>query len=199
MAQKASERRPGAGWAWSVGSGLFTVLLAAVALFLPAVEWAPKGGLVGWLLFLAGIAELAFSTRRGADLPGRAARYSGLLTALAGLIFILDPLAGYFPVANLVMAWLLIRGAFIVATASKLGKSRAGAWLVLGGATDLLLGILLALGLPVASLVVILFGATAEIVARFSLILATSFLVSGISQVGMGLARRRSERAGGAG
>lgn len=193
MAQETPERLLDAGWIWSVGSGVFTVLLAALAMFLPAVEWAAKGGLVGWLLFLAGTAEFAFSTRRGADLPGRAASISGLLTALAGLLFIANPFAGYFPVANVVTAWLLIRGALVVVMVLKWGRSRAGAWLALSGAADLLLGVLLVVGLPVRALVVSLFGATPEIVARFSLVLAVSFLITGLSQLGIGLTQRRKQ------
>jgi uncharacterized membrane protein HdeD (DUF308 family) len=190
MAQEEPDRLEGTAATRSVGFGLFTILLAAVAMFLPAVEWASAGGLVGWLLFLAGMAELAFSIGRGTELPGRAGRISGLLTALAGLIFIVNPFASFFPVTNLVMAWLLIRGVLLVAMVWKWGKSRASAWLAVSGAADLVLGALLLVGLPVRALVVSLFGPTPESVARFSLILAVSFLITGVCQLGIGLQAR---------
>ena len=55
---------------------------------LPLIEWAPKGGLVGWLLLLAGISELTFGWKRGLDPVGKAAVGSGLVTGLAGLLFV---------------------------------------------------------------------------------------------------------------
>ena len=96
-----------ARWQWTLMSGLFTAALAVVAFFLPDIAWLPRSGLVGWLLLLAGIAELAFGALRGFDPVGKAAFGSGLLTAIAGLLFVANPGAGYFPVANVVTAWLL--------------------------------------------------------------------------------------------
>ena len=192
MAQQGSSARLETEGARSLGSGLVTIALAAVALFLPEIDWAPTGGLVGWLLVLAGMAEVAFAARRGRDLPGRTALFSGLLTAFAGLVFVANPLAGYFPVANVVTAWLLVRGALILVMAVKAGRSVPGAWLALSGAADLLLGLVLVAGWPVAALVVSLFGPTPEIVARFSLILALSLLATGVSQAAIGLCSRRT-------
>lgn len=57
MAQEASSGRLDSSGARSVGSGLVTILLAAVALLLPLVERPLKSGLGGGLLLLAGRAE----------------------------------------------------------------------------------------------------------------------------------------------
>src|SRR3546814_876839 len=177
-------------WRWTLASGLFTALLAVMAFLLPAIEWMPRGGLVGWLLFLTGICELTFGWKRGLDTVGKTAVGSGLVTAVAGLLFIANPLAGYFPVANVVMAWLLLRGAWVLAMALRVRDSRLGKWLAFGGAVDILLGFALLVGVPVATLVVGLFGPTREIVANFALILAASFAATGISQVGIALVQR---------
>jgi uncharacterized membrane protein HdeD (DUF308 family) len=176
-------------------AGCVTLLLAAVAFFLPEIDWAPTGGIVGWLLLVAGAAEFAFGTRRGADYLGTAAMTSGALTAAAGLIFITNPFAGYFPVANVVTVWLLVRGAMVLAIALGAFQSRIGRWLALSGGADLLLGGALLAGLSTSLLVVSLFGATREIVARFSLILAASFLITGLAQIAIALLKQRqSER-----
>ena len=172
-------------WRRTRASGLFTILLAAIAMLLPLVDWAPRGGLVGWLLVLAGGAELAFGMARRPEPAGDAAMVGGLLTAAAGLILVLDPLAGYFSVANVVMGWLLARGAAILLMAWRVRAASLRAWLVFSGAVDLLLGIAVALGLSLSMLVLTLFGPTREIVAQFSLILAASFLATGIAQVMM--------------
>ena len=176
-------------WRWTLASGLFTILLGSAALLLPLVESAPKGGLVGWLLFLAGISEFTFGRKRGFDAIGKAAMGSGLLTGLAGLLFVANPLSGYFPVANIVLAWLLLRGAWMLVMASRARGYRP--WLALSGAADVLLGLVLLLGLQVAALVVALFGPTPEVVAQFALILAASLLVTGVLQIAIALTQRR--------
>ena len=175
----------------SVATGLFTLLLAAASLLLPVFETAPRSGAVGWLLLLAGGAELVFGSLRASKGVRRATMIAGLLTALAGLVFVFRPFADFFPVANVVMAWLLLRGVFLLVMAFRQEESRLGAWLALSGAADFLLGALLVVGLPIAGLVVGLFGPTPELIASFSLILAVSFLVSGIAQIGLALAERR--------
>ena len=175
----------------SVATGLFTLLLAAASLLLPVFETAPRSGAVGWLLLLAGGAELVFGSLRASKGVRRATMIAGLLTALAGLVFVFRPFADFFPVANVVMAWLLLRGVFLLVMAFRQEESRLGAWLALSGAADFLLGALLVVGLPIAALVVGLFGPTPELIASFSLILAVSFLVSGIAQIGLALAERR--------
>ena len=114
---------------WTLASGVFTLLLALVAIFLPDIEWAPRGGLVGWLLLLAGVAELAFGAGRRSGLAGQASLGSGILTAITGALFVVSPFAGYFPVANLVTAWLIVRGLWMAGSAMRVGSSTIRMWL----------------------------------------------------------------------
>ena len=184
--------QPSSGtWRWTLASGLFTILLGAAALLLPLVESAPKGGLVGWLLFLAGISEFAFGRKRGFDAVGKAAMGSGLVTGLSGLLFVTNPLSGYFSVANVVVAWLLLRGSWMLIMALRTRGYRP--WLALSGVADVLLGLVLILGLQVAALVVTFFGPTPEVVAQFALILTASLLVTGVSQVAIAFIQRRRD------
>jgi uncharacterized membrane protein HdeD (DUF308 family) len=178
-------------WRWTLTSGCVTLLLALVAFFLPDIEWAPSGGIVGWVLLIAGVLELAFGWKRGLDAVGEAAVGSGFVTALSGLLFVANPLAGYFPVANVVMVWLFVRGAWVLAMSLRARSGSLSPWLALTGAVDLLLGIALFSDLPITVLVYLLFGPTPEMVARFALFLAASFLVTAISQIAIVLAERR--------
>lgn len=178
-------------WAWTLASGCLTLLLAVVAFFLPDIDLAPQGGLVGWLLVLAGVPELIFGLRRASDDIGKAAIGSGLLTAAAGVLFINNPMLGYFPVASLVTAWLFLRGAWVFAMGLRARSHDLGPWLVISGAADVLLGFALLAGLQFSTLVVTLFGPTPEVVAKFAMILAASFLFTGMAQVAIGLLQRR--------
>ena len=178
----------------AVAAGCFTLALALAAFFLPDLTLVPRGGLVGWLLLLSGIAEIAFGTARGGARAAMTAIVAGLLTATAGLIFVARPLAPYFSVANVVTLWLALRGLWVLA-ASWSGEAQGlRSWLAFSGLVDLMLAFLLVSGVHVSLLVVTLFGPTPEIVARFSLILAASFLATGMSQIAAALDGRRHGR-----
>lgn len=195
MTEMAAEERAQGRWRWTLVSGCLTLLLAILAFFLPEIQWMPKGELVGWLLTIAGVAELIFGLARGADPVGAAAAGSGLMTGAAGLLFIANPLMPYFPVVTLVMIWLFLRGGFVLLMALGLIGSQAARWLGLSGLTDMLLGFAILSGLHISVLVVMLFGPTREIVAMFALVLATSFFVTGISQLAIARLERKSEAA----
>jgi uncharacterized membrane protein HdeD (DUF308 family) len=183
-----------AKWAWTFFSGCLTLLLAIVAFFLPDIDVAPRSGLVGWLLVLAGLPELIFGWKRGLDEIGKAAVGSGIMTTAAGLIFVSNPVLGYFPVMNIVIAWLFLRGAWVLAMALRARSYHLGPWMALSGAADILLGFALLVGVQISTLVVLLFGPTPQVVAKFAMILATSFFFTGIAQVAIGLLQRQRSR-----
>lgn len=168
---------------WELVCGLATILLGALAAFLPDLEWMPRAGLIGWLLLMAGIAELAFGLSRRSDPIGVTLMVSGIVTALAGLVFVADPASAYLRVANVVTFWLMVRGLWLVSRAIWAHVAQARLWLGLSGGTDIVLAIVLLAGIPVSLIVVGLFGPTPAIVAKFSLVFATSFVVTGISQI----------------
>ncbi len=168
---------------WELACGLVTILLGALAAFLPDLEWISRAGLIGWLLLLAGIAELGFGLARRTDPVGVTLMVSGFVTALAGLIFVADPASAYLRVANIVTLWLMVRGIWLISRAIWAHVAHARLWLGLSAGTDIVLAIVLLAGIPVSLIVVGLFGPTPAIVARFSLIFATSFVVTGISQI----------------
>ena len=177
-------------WRWTLGSGVLTILLALIAFWLPEIDWLPRASLVGWLLLVAGVAELALGSRRGSDSVARAALWSGAITSAAGLLFVLRPSSAYFPVANVILLWLLVRGASVLAIAAWTENRRSGLWLGLGGLVDLILAALMIAGLPLTGLVVAMFGPTPEVVARFALFLAASFAATGVSQIAIALIQR---------
>jgi len=77
----------------------------------------------------------------------------------------------------------VLRGAWVLGRANQEASSRATFWLGATGGMDLLLGVLLVSGLPIAMLVVTLFGPTAPIIASFSYVLAASLIVTGLAEI----------------
>lgn len=158
------------------GAGVLIILLAFGAALLPLEHGIPGRLVVGWLLVVAGLIELGAALARKIHRP--TASIAGSATVLAGLRLVLDPSAGFFPVLNLVILWLVVRSAALAFAASRSTEPLQG-WFVLAAATDFLLAVLLLSGLPIALIVYGLFGQTSEIVATFAWVLAISFVATG--------------------
>ena len=83
-------------------SGVAIILLGAGAAALPFVDRLAGNKLVGWLLLAAGLVEIAASTQR---LENKVlAMLAGAVTTLAGLLFLLNPVAHFLPTISIVTA-----------------------------------------------------------------------------------------------
>lgn len=157
-------------------AGIIIIMLSAGALLLPLANRVPGPNVVGSLLLAAGLVEMLAGTQRDDSRPF--AMLAGAVTAVAGLMLVLNPVTRFFPTLYLVVAWLLLRGlVLIVAGTRSSGSVRAWTWI--SAATDLGLGLFLLAGISIATLIVGLFGPTPEVVASFAWILALSFVING--------------------
>ena len=158
-----------AGWA--------IIILGAGAALLPLLDRVSGSRVVGLLLFVAGVVEiLAGSLRRETRMP---AMLAGGVTALAGLLFLLNPVGRFVPTVTIVTAWLLVRSVVLL-VASRIAEGSVRMWISLSAATDFVLGVVLLAGISIGTLVVTLFGPTQTLVASFAWVLALSFVVTGL-------------------
>lgn len=157
-------------------AGILIILLALGAALLPLERGIPGRLVVGFLLLVAGIVEFIAAMARRIHKPSAA--IAGAATVLAGFRLVVDPNAGFFPVLNMVILWLIVRTAALAFAASR-SREPLQSWFVLTAATDFLLAIMLLAGLPIALIVAGLFGPTSEIIATFAWILAISFVATG--------------------
>ena len=133
--------------------------------------------MIGALLVAAGLIEtVAGALRRGARPFAMA---SGIVTALAGLVFIVNPVTHFFPTVTPVIAWLLIRS-FILLLGSGEATGSVRTWTALSAGMDFLLAVLLIAGLSISTIIISIFGPTPELVASFAWVLAASFVVNGL-------------------
>jgi uncharacterized membrane protein len=157
-------------------AGIAIILLSAGAALMPANKGI-SSDMIGGLLIAAGLIEaIAGSLRRDARPFAMAA---GAVTAMAGLLFIVEPETHFFPTVAPVIGWLLIRS-LILAVASRESSGSVRMWTGLSAGMDFLLAVLLLTGLSIATLVVSVFGPTPELVASFAWVLAASFVVNGL-------------------
>lgn len=157
-------------------AGVVIILLGAGAALLPG-EKGISSDMIGALLIASGLIELvAGSLRREVR---KLAMAAGAVTALAGLVFVVNPETQFFPSVTPVIAWLVIRSVILAVAAKRTGGS-VRTWMALSAGMDLLLAALLIAGLSIATIVVSLFGPTAPLIATFAWILAASFVVNGL-------------------
>src|SRR6478609_1002854 len=97
-------------------AGVTIILLSAGAAFLPAGKTI-SSDMIGGLLIAAGLIEtIAGSMRREARAFAMAA---GIVTALAGLLFVTDHETHFFPRVVPIIGWLLARSLILVAASQK--------------------------------------------------------------------------------
>jgi hypothetical protein len=176
----ATEARP--GWSGKVRArgtrvaGIAIILLSIGAALLPAGK-SISSDMIGALLIAGGLIELiAGSLRREARPFAMAA---GGVTALAGLLFVVNPQTHFFPTVVPIIGWLLVRSVIIAAGSRECGGS-VRTWSLLSAGMDFLLAVLLAAGLSISTITISLFGPTPELVASFAWVLAASFVVNGL-------------------
>jgi hypothetical protein len=157
-------------------AGLAIVALGVGAALLPAADTI-SSDMIGAMLVAAGLVETVAGSLRRELKPYAMA--GGGVTALAGLLFIVNPETHFFPIVTPIIGWLLIRSLILAFASTHLAGS-VRTWMGLSAGMDFLLAALLIAGLSIATIIVSLFGPTPELIASFAWILAASFVVNGL-------------------
>lgn len=157
-------------------SGWLIITLSAGAIALPLVDPGNEALVIGAMLVVAGVIELAAATVR--HQTRLLAMLAGAITIAAGLLFATDPATHFLSTLTIIMGWLFVRS-LILAASAMLERGSARRWTALSAATDFILAAALAIGFSISTLVVALFGATEDLVTSFAWVLAISFIATG--------------------
>jgi hypothetical protein len=157
-------------------AGIAIILLSGGAALLPAGKHI-SSDMIGGLLIAAGLIEMVAGSLRRDVRPF--AMTAGGVTALAGLVFLLNHESHFFPTVILVIAWLVFRSA-ILAAASFEATGSVRMWTAFAAGMDLLLAVLLIAGLSITTIVISIFGPTPWLIASFAWFVAASFVVNGL-------------------
>ena len=121
-------------------AGVAIILLSIGAALLPAGK-SISSDMIGALLIAAGLIELIAGALRRAVRPFAMA--AGVVTALAGLLFVTDPETHFFPRVVPIIGWLLLRSLILIAGSHESSGS-VRTWTALSAGMDFLLALLLA-------------------------------------------------------
>jgi len=156
-------------------AGWFILLLSAGSALLPLYGKTHSSVIIGTLLVLAGLTELIAGRIR--HRARRLSMLAGALTMLAGILFVTESSTHFLSTLSIVAGWLLCRSLVLI-LAARVESGSVRTWTGIAALTDLVLALILAVGLSIATLVVSLFGATPPMIASFAWVLAASFIAT---------------------
>ncbi|WP_309602835.1 hypothetical protein [Sphingomonas sp.] len=175
---------------WIATAGWFILLLSAGSALLPLYGKAHSSLIIGSLLVLAGLTEIFAGTLRHET--RRLAILAGVLTTVAGVLFATDNATHFLSTISIIAGWLFLRSLVLI-RAAWLERGSVRTWTGIAAATDLVLALILAVGLSIATLIVSLFGATPPMIASFAWILAASFIATAMLLLEVAASARASE------
>lgn len=157
-------------------AGIAIILLSAGAVLLPAAHRLFGSAVIGALLLVGGIVEMLAGSMRGE--VKHYAMAAGGVTALAGILFLINPAVHFSPTVTLIIAWLVVRSLILI-IASRRSDRSVRMWMTISAGMDFFLAVLLVAGLSISALIVSIFGPTPPLIASFAWVLAASFVVTG--------------------
>ncbi len=145
----------GQGTGWQLLWGVLLVIGGILALVMPAVAALAQVLVLAWLLMFAGVFELihAIQTRRARGFGWRLA--SGILTLVLGILLLVRPVTGVAALALLTGAFFLAGGIARSLLAFRWRPASGWGWILLDGLLSIALAVLIAIGWPQSSFVII--------------------------------------------
>lgn len=141
-------------WLWFVLLGVAMIVLGFLALGSVVVASLATAMVIGALIFVSGIAETIGSFWSRAWSGFFLHLLSGLLSIVVGFLILQAPVGGLLALTMLLACLLIVAGVFKMVAALTY-RFAAWGWPLVGGALDLILGILIWLQWPASALWVI--------------------------------------------
>jgi uncharacterized membrane protein HdeD (DUF308 family) len=140
---------------WSLALGIALIIAGVLAVLYPVMAAVAASLYIGWFALIAGAIAIAVAikTRAAPDFGWRL--LMGVVYVGLGLLLIANPIAGAASLALLVGAMLVVLGGVEIALALRIKPHRGSGWVLANGILSIALAILIAIGWPLNSLVLI--------------------------------------------
>ncbi len=167
------ETDTGVGRGWFIALGVVLIILGLVALWNVVDASLVTTIIIGWVLVIAGIANVIGAFMSSASGGWRVLQgVLGILFVIVGFNIIADPLAGAIALTVVIGAMLIADGVFRI-VASFMDRASNAVWMILLGILNILLGLWIWTGIPVSGIVIGVFVGIELIIA------GTAWLVAG--------------------
>lgn len=140
---------------WSLALGILLLLAGFGAVLFPVLAAVAAALYVGWFALIAGGIAIAIAIKTRAEPHLGWRLLVGVVYLALGLLLVANPLAGAASLALLVGALLMVAGGVELVLAFRVRPHKAWGWLLANGIVSIVLAILIAIGWPVESLVLI--------------------------------------------
>lgn len=157
---------------WLLLCGALALIAGAAAIAVPIVASVTVALFIGWLLVFSGVVMAVHATSERALLRG----VEALVTLIVGFYLLVFPLTGTVTLTFVLAVWLFAGGVLSLAYAWQLGAA-SHAWApAVSGVCSIVLGILIAAGLPssgawaiglIVGINLLFWGARALVAAHF--------------------------------
>ena len=185
----ASDMQPAAGlgrslqahWRAFMAEGVLLVVLGFAAIALPLFAGLTTAILLGWVLLVAGVVGLVSTIRTRRAGAFAWSLLSAVVAVLAGLMLLINPVAGLVTLTYVLIAYFVADGVFSVAGALTHRRELAGRWewMLVSGLVDFVLAAVIISGLPGSFLWVV------------GMLVGIDLVIGGVSLIGMASASRR--------
>lgn len=133
---------------WFLALGIFLLAIGVLAILFPLIFTLTAQFLVGLAMLVSGIAILIHAFKEPSWSGFLWECLLGILYALGGLYFILDPLGGMIAFTLALAAIFIIDGVFRVLMGIKARPHSGAIWAIIGGLVSIALGLLIWSDLP---------------------------------------------------
>jgi uncharacterized membrane protein HdeD (DUF308 family) len=178
-AQPPSSRTP-LSPGWSLALGILLVVAGVIALIHPGMTAILAAIYVGWFALIAGVIAIvvAIRTRSEPNFGWRIAM--GVLYLLLGFLLVSNPVAAAASLAILVGAFMFASGVVEIMLAFRLKPNAGWGWLLANGIVSILFAILVAVGWPLGSLILI------------GYLVGFQIITCGIARIALGMAAKKA-------
>jgi uncharacterized membrane protein HdeD (DUF308 family) len=140
---------------WSLALGILLLIAGVAALLYPVIAAVAAALYVGWFALIAGVIAIAIAIKTRAEPEFGWRLLVGVLYLLLGFMLVANPIAGAASLALFVGALLAVAGVVEIILAFRLKPHKGWGWLLANGIVSIALAILIAIGWPLESLVLI--------------------------------------------
>jgi uncharacterized membrane protein HdeD (DUF308 family) len=159
------------GRTWLTVSGVLFVISGILAIVFPLASTWAMTSFVGIILLMSGVANLFNSFSLTGTGPFFGALLLSLLTLATGLFLLFNPLAGAVTLTLILAFILMFSGTNEIISAFDIRPAPGWVWLLLSAAVSMIAGMMIIVGLPGPSLIIL------------GLILGFKFVSAGLAQL----------------